>query len=133
MPTVAGTQVSVELRVVGGPIDAYLMDREWADRLADGGTLNLTQPFNYDAANSRIRLNGSAELSLTSDGRTEHMLVLDNSDTYYAGDATPNLSSPTNGTASSASSPVESETSSSPPGGCSHRFYTVLPATPCGA
>jgi hypothetical protein len=76
------------------------MPREWADRLADSGDFNLTQPFSYEAGPSRTGVNGTYEFALVSDGRTEHLLVLDNSDNFYAGDAVPDLGGPTNGTVS---------------------------------
>ncbi|MEA3144330.1 MAG: hypothetical protein QOG31_1654 [Thermoplasmata archaeon] len=100
LPTIAGTPIVVQLHAVGGPIDVYVLEKEWADRLADSGDLNLTQPFSYEAGPSRMGVNGSYEFALVSDGRTEHLLVLDNADDFYAGDAVPDLRGPTNGTAS---------------------------------
>lgn len=97
-PTVPDTAISVEARVVGGPIDLYVMPKEWADRLAQDGSFNLTQPFSFDAALSRTHVNGTYVFALTSDGRTEHLVVLDNSAEFYAGTARPDPASPTNGT-----------------------------------
>lgn len=99
-PTVAGTPILVRLEAVGGPIDVYLLQKEWADRLADNGQLNLTQPFSFEAGPSRMGVNGTYEFTLVSDGRMEHLLVLDNLDDYYTGDAAPDLHGPTNGTVS---------------------------------
>src|ERR1051326_3245782 len=100
LPTVPGTAIVVQLRAVGGPIDVYVMEKEWADRLASNGVLNLTQPFSYEAGPSRTNVNGTYEFGLVSDGRTEHLLVLDNGGDFYRGGAVPDLHSPTNGTVS---------------------------------
>ena len=100
LPTIAGTPILVHLDAVGGPIDVYILEKEWADRLANNGDLNLTQPFSYEAGPSRTNVNGSYEFTLVSDGHTEQLLVLDNSDNYYTGDAVPDPNGPTNGTVS---------------------------------
>ncbi|HUR62119.1 MAG TPA: hypothetical protein VM286_07115 [Candidatus Thermoplasmatota archaeon] len=98
LPTIAGTPILVRLQAVGGPIDVFVMQKEWADRLADAGDLNLTQPFSYEAGPSRMAVNGTYEFTLVSDGQTEHLVLLDNSDAHYLGDAVPDPSGPTNGT-----------------------------------
>lgn len=100
LPTIANTPIAVQVRAVGGPIDVYVMPKEWADRLADAGELNLTQPFSYEAGPSRTNVNGTYDFTLLSDGRTEHLLILDNGDTFYRGGARPDLHGPTNGTVS---------------------------------
>jgi hypothetical protein len=100
LPTIAGTPILVRLEAVGGPIDVFVMQKEWADRLADAGDFNLTQPFSYEAGPSRLNINGTYEFTLVSDGRTEHLVLLDNSDSHYEGDAVPDLTGPTNGTVS---------------------------------
>jgi hypothetical protein len=100
LPTIAGTPIVVQLRGVGGPIDVYVMPKDWADRLASNGVLNLTQPFSYDAALSRTNVNGTYDFALVSDGHTEYLLVIDNGGDYYLGGALPDLNSPTNGTVS---------------------------------
>jgi hypothetical protein len=100
LPTLAGTPIAVQLHAVGGPIDVYVMQKEWADRLADSGELNLTQPFSFEAGPSRMNVSGSYEFTLVSDGRTEHLLVLGNGGDFYRGGAVPDLDGPTNGTVS---------------------------------
>jgi hypothetical protein len=100
LPTIPGTAITVQLRAVGGPIDVYVMEREWADRLADSGALNLTQPFSFEAGPSRMNVSGTYDFTLISDGRTEHLLVLDNGGDFYRGGAAPDLHGPTNGTVS---------------------------------
>ncbi|MCA1812112.1 MAG: hypothetical protein LC623_08900 [Halobacteriales archaeon] len=100
LPTTAGTPIAVQIHAVGGPIDVYVLEKEWADRLAQQGELNLTQPFSFDAGPSRANVTGSYEFALVSDGRTEHLLVLDNGGDFYRGGAVPDLRSPTNGTVS---------------------------------
>jgi hypothetical protein len=100
LPTIAGTPILVKIDAVGGPFDVYVLEKEWADRLADNGDLNLTQPFSYEAGPSRTNITGSYEFTLVSDGRTEHLLVIDNADDYYTHDAVPDRNGPTNGTIS---------------------------------
>lgn len=100
LPTIAGTPIAVQIHAVGGPIDVYLMQKEWADRLARSGTLNLTQPFSFESGHSRANVTGTYEFALVSDGRTEHLLVLDNGASFYSGGAAPDRKGPTNGTVS---------------------------------
>ena len=99
-PTVAGTPILIEATVRGGPIDLYILEKPWAESLPEDGRLQLDRPFSYHAQWSRTRLNGTAQLALLSDGRTEYLIVLDNSDNYYDGDAAPDLASTTGGTVS---------------------------------
>jgi len=100
LPTVAGTPILVRVDAVGGPIDLYVMPKEWADRLADQGDLNLTQPFSFEAGPSRLNVTGDYEFTLVSDGHTEHLVIIDNAVDYYAGNAVPDRAGPTNGTVS---------------------------------
>lgn len=98
--TAAGTPIAVHLRVTGGPIDVYVMEKEWSDSLAGEGRLDLSRPFSYLAEHSRLGLDGAADISLVSDGVTEYLLVFDNSDSHYLNDTVPDTASPTQGTAS---------------------------------
>jgi hypothetical protein len=100
IPTARDTPIQVRLEVFGGPIDVYVMPKEWADRLADNGRFNLTQPFGYEAALSRFNVTGTYEFSLVSDGQTEHLVVMSNLDDYYNSNAVPDRSGPANGTVS---------------------------------
>jgi hypothetical protein len=88
-PTVDGTPVIVRLVVLGGPIDVFVMEKDWSDSLAKGGSLNLDRPFSFDAEHSRIGANGTLDLVLHSDGFTSRLLVFDHSDAYYEGDTVP--------------------------------------------
>lgn len=99
-PTIAGTPISVEVFVTGGPFDLYVMEKEWSDHLAGEGRLSLEQPFSYYAEHSRIGLDRAATFSLVSDGVTEYLLVFDNSDNHYLGDTVPDPDGPTGGAVS---------------------------------
>lgn len=99
-PTVPGTAIIVQLRVVGGPIDVYVMEKEWSDSLAGAGRLDLAQPFSYFAERSTIGLAGEKEFAIVSDGVTPYLLVFDNSDSHYLNDSVPDPESPTHGQAS---------------------------------
>ncbi len=99
-PTIAGTPVAVHLRVTGGAIDLYVMEKEWSDSLAGRGELNLSRPFSYLADQSRIGLEGTADFALISDGVSELLLVFDNSDDHYLNDTVPDPAGPTQGTVS---------------------------------
>lgn len=99
-PTVAGTSVVVEIVAVGGPVDIYVMESEWAAALPGRGSLDLSQPFSFQAAASQINKTGAFTFSLLSDGRTPYNLVFDNSDNYYEGDAVPDPNGTMGGTVS---------------------------------
>ena len=99
-PTIPGTPVAVHLRVTGGAIDLYVMEKEWSDSLAGGGVLDLGRPFSFDAEHSRIGLEGATDFALLSDGVTELLLVFDNSDNHYLNDTVPDLAGPTGGAVS---------------------------------
>lgn len=99
-PTIPGTPVAVRLRVTGGPIDLYVMEKEWSDSLAGRGELNLSRPFSYFADQSRIGLEGTADFALISDGVSELLLVFDNSDNHYLDDTVPDVTGPTQGAVS---------------------------------
>lgn len=96
-PTIPGTPVAVQVQVTGGPLDLYVMEKEWSDSLASQGRLSLQKPFSYYAEHSRIGLEGAADFALLSDGVTEYLLVFDNSDNHYANDTVPDPDSPTRG------------------------------------
>ena len=99
-PTIPGTPIAVHLRVTGGPIDLYVMEKEWSDSLAGRGELNLSRPFSYFADQSRIGLDGTTDFALISDGVSELLLVFDNSDNHYLDDTAPDVAGPTQGAAS---------------------------------
>lgn len=88
-PTLAGSDIVVEVEVLEGEVDVYVMDKEWASALPSGGRLDLDQPFSYHAALSRTYVNDTHTFTLRSDGRTWTSVVFDNSDNYYDGDAAP--------------------------------------------
>jgi hypothetical protein len=88
-PTVAGTPIVVRLVIAGGPIDVFVMEKDWSDTLAQGGSLNLDRPFSFDASRSRLGVNGSLDLVLQSDGFTDRLLVFDHGDAYYGHDTVP--------------------------------------------
>ena len=99
-PTVPGSPVAIRVRAFGGPFDLYVMEKEWSDNLAGGGRLSLDRPFSFYAEHSIIGLDGSADFALVSDGVTDYLLVIDNSDNHYLNDTVPDVASPTNGTVS---------------------------------
>lgn len=88
-PTVPGTPIVIQLVVTGSPIDLYVMEKDWSNGLAAGGSLSLDRPFSYYAEHSRFNLTGTHDLVLVSDGSTEYLLVFDATDTYYANDTLP--------------------------------------------
>lgn len=88
-PTLAGSDIVVEVEVLEGEVDVYVMDKEWASALPGDGRLNLDQPFSYHAGLSRTHVNDTHTFTLRSDGRTWTSVVFDNSDNYYDGDAAP--------------------------------------------
>lgn len=96
-PSLAGSPILVQVRVFGGPIDVYVLEKEWSDVLPVDGRLRLDRPFSYDSSHSIVGLNGSAEFSILSDGLTSYNIVFDNSDNFYEGDTAPDLASPTQG------------------------------------
>lgn len=88
-PTLAGSDIVVEVQILEGEVDIYVMDKEWASALPGDGRLNLDRPFSYHASLSRTHVNDTHTFTLRSDGQTWTSVVFDNSDNYYDGDATP--------------------------------------------
>ena len=88
-PTIAGTPIVLRIEVVGGPIDLYVMEKDWSDSLAGQGSLSLDQPFSYFADRSRFNVTGTLDIVLVSDGVTDHVVVFDATDTYYEDDTPP--------------------------------------------
>jgi len=88
-PTIPGTPIAVRIEVTGGPIDLYVMQKDWSDVLPDAGVLDLSQPFSYYAEHSALGVVGTHDLVLVSDGVTEYLLVFDASDAYYTNDTPP--------------------------------------------
>lgn len=89
-PAIEGGTVHVQVQVLRGSLDVYVMDREWSNRLAEGGRLSLDQPFAYHAQYSALGVNDSHEFTIVSDGETWFQVVLDNSDNYYDNDTAGN-------------------------------------------
>lgn len=96
-PTIPATPIAIEIHATGPAFDLYVMEKEWSDALAGAGRLDLSQPFSFDAAHSRIGVEGRADFALLSDGVTEHVLVFDNSDNHYLNDTLPDVNSTTGG------------------------------------
>lgn len=94
-PTLEGSDIVVEVEVLEGAVDIYVMDKEWASALPSNGRLSLERPFSYHAAQSRTHVNDTHTFTIRSDGETWTSVVFDNSDNYYDGDAVPDQ----NGTA----------------------------------
>lgn len=96
-PSVPGSVILIQVEVYEGEVDLYLLEKEWASSLVSqrDGTLSLARPFSFLADHSATHVNGPFETALVSDGETWHVLVVDNSDNHYDGDAVP-----TNGSAS---------------------------------
>ncbi len=88
-PSIPGSDIVVEVEVLQGTIDVYVMDKEWAGSLPEGGRLHLDAPFSYHAGTSATHVNGTYTFTLRSDGLTWMSVVFDNSDNYYDGDAVP--------------------------------------------
>ncbi len=86
-PTVPGSPIAYEIEVRAGEIDVYVMEQSWAASLSRAGEIDLSQPFSYDAALSKTKVNGTFSFVITSDGATSYVVVFDNSDNYYHGDA----------------------------------------------
>lgn len=98
-PTLAGSPILVRVRSFGGSIDVYVLEKEWSDVLPVAGRLSLDRPFSYDARHSVLGLNGSAEFTLISDGKTSYNIVFDNSDNFYDNDTAPDPAAPAAGQA----------------------------------
>ncbi len=96
-PSLAGSDIVVEVQVLQGEIDVYVMDNEWASDLPSDGKLVLSRPFSYHAEPSQTHVNGTHTFTLQSDGNTWITVVFDNSDNYYDNDAAPRAD-PANGT-----------------------------------
>lgn len=90
-PTVRGSPIQIEVHVLAGVVDVYLMEKEWAASLPvpGEGRLGLERPFSFHAEHSAVGVNGTWTTTLVSDGTTWHTLVIDNSDNYYANDTVP--------------------------------------------
>ncbi len=90
-PSEPDSVILVQVEVFAGEVDIYIMEQEWGDTLVDRGDggLHLDRPFSFLADHSATHVNGSFETPLVSDGTTRHILVIDNSDNHYAGDAVP--------------------------------------------
>ncbi len=97
-PSIEGGPILVEITVVSGAVDLYLMDQEWASTLTSGGTLDISRPFSYHAQWSRIGLNDTYGFTIVADGKTRYGMLIDNADNYYDGDTVPDPD-PENGTA----------------------------------
>lgn len=97
-PSIENGPILVEIVVVSGRVDLYLMDQEWASSLTHGGSLDLSQPFSYHAQWSRLGLNESYSFTIVADGKTRYGMLIDNTDNYYEGDTVPE-EDPENGTA----------------------------------
>ncbi len=82
-----GAPILYEIEVLAGTIDVYVMEREWAASTAGGGDIRLDEPFSYIADLSATHVNGSYSFTIESDGKTAYVVVFDNSDNFYAGDA----------------------------------------------
>ncbi len=95
-----GSPVHVTVTAIGGPIDVYVVETEWAAHLPGDGELDLSRPFTYHAEWSRTGVNGTAAVSFVSDGVTSYDVIFDNSDNFYEGDAVPDLGSPLGGVVS---------------------------------
>lgn len=96
-PTLAGTPILIQLQTFGGPLDIYVLEKDWSDVLPVDGVLRLDRPFSYDARRSLLGVEGQAEVTLVSDGKTSYIIIFDNSDNYYDGDTAPDPDSPTLG------------------------------------
>lgn len=88
-PALPDSAISVEILVLQGTVDIYVMDKEWAAGLTRDGALLLDAPFSYDADSSATHVNHSHVFTLISDGITWKSMVFDNSDNHYDGDAVP--------------------------------------------
>jgi len=97
-PSLEGYPILVQVTVISGEVDVYVLDREWGNELlaTDQARIDLERPFNFHAQWSRSHVNGTFETTIVSDGETFYTLLIDNSDNHYEGDAVPD---PENGTA----------------------------------
>ncbi len=98
-PSIPGGPILVELTVVSGRVDVYLMDQEWASSLTREGSLDISKPFSYHAQWSQIGVNDTYSFTILADGKTRYGMLIDNADNYYEGDTVPD-EDPVNGTAS---------------------------------
>lgn len=89
-PTIEETPIVVTVEVLAGTVDIYVMDKEWAQDLAQSGSLSLQEPFSYHQTLSETHVNGTHEFSIISDGVTWQSVIFDNSDNVYDGDAAAN-------------------------------------------
>lgn len=88
-PTLRDSPIAVEILVLAGTVDIYVMDKEWAADLTRNGALHLDRPFSFDADLSATHVNVSHTFTIISDGETWKSMIFDNSDNHYDGDAVP--------------------------------------------
>jgi len=88
-PSVPDSPIAVQIEVITGEVDIYVMDKEWAASLPQQGSLRLDAPFSYYQDLSASRVNTSHTFTIISDGETWFSVVFDNSDNYYDDDAVP--------------------------------------------
>lgn len=84
-PSIPGSLIEVNMIILGGPIDLWVMDQEWTEDILDEDEprLNLSRPFSYHAQWSQKGLTGIVNLTFVADGETRRTLIFDNSDAYY--------------------------------------------------
>lgn len=78
--------ITVDVEVVQGVVDIFVVEAALTPDLVRG-QLRLDRPFSYRAEYSRLHVAGNLSVELPAD--TTYDIVLDNSDAYYEGDATP--------------------------------------------
>lgn len=88
-PAVPDSPVAIQIEVLSGEVDIYVMDKEWAGSLPRDGALRLDHAFSYYEAWSATHVNTSHEITIISDGLTWYSIIFDNSDNFYDGDAEP--------------------------------------------
>lgn len=83
-PSVPGGEIRVNISVVGGPVDLWVMDQEWlASTIGEGGGFNLSRPFSYHAQYSVLNVSGAHNFTVVADGKTRLAMVFDHGDAYY--------------------------------------------------
>lgn len=86
-PSLPGSDITYHVEVLQGTVDVYVMEQDWAASLAADGNLALDQPFSYLSEFSKTHVNGSHSFTIQSDGVTSYVIVFDNTDNFYEGDA----------------------------------------------
>lgn len=86
-PSLPGSDIVYEVDVRHGVIDVYVLEQEWATPTAGAGALDLSQPFSYRSDLSKTHVNGTYTFSILSDGKTSYIVLFDNGDNFYEGDA----------------------------------------------